>query len=268
MSLFGAIGDFLGSSTGKFLGDIVGGGLSFLGQSQAAQAGLEAAQIQADAARQAATAATAEAIPYTIGSLGGIAEFNANKRAGYLGLSPELSNIYAGALARSGMFGAQGYQYAALDPFAAGELFYQQSQPYYQQEEDRARTALETRLLAQGRLGSTGGALEQQALQEAIGRGQMERRDVGFTKAQALVDALIGRERGDIGQAIGLLNVPLQQAAVGRGIGGTLASTAAAGLTSQAESQKLLAQVRSQNPGMFSTALQGIGGYVSKNYGT
>jgi len=267
MSLFGSIGNFLGGSTGEFLGDLVGGGLSFLGQQQAAKTGLEAAQVQADAARQAAAAATEEGVPYTIGSLGGVAEFDADKRAGYLGLSPELSNIYAGALARSGMFGAQGYQYAALDPFAAGEQFYQQSQPYYQQEEDRARTALETRLLAQGRLGSTGGALEQQALQEAIGRGQMERRDAGFTKAQALIDTLIGRERGDLSQAVGLLNVPLQQAAVGRGIAGTLSSTAAAGLQSQAESQKLLAQTRAQYPGMFSTALQGIGGYISDKYG-
>jgi len=251
----------------NFLGDIIGGGLSFLGAKESAKAATQAAQSQADAARANAASATAAATPYTIGSLGGVADFDPKKKAGYLGLSPQLSDIYAGALERSGMFGEQGYGYAAMDPFAAGELFFQQSDPYYQQQQDRTRAELETRLLAQGRLGSTGGALEQEALETSIANQQMQRREAGFTKAQALIDTLLGRERGDIAQAVGLLDIPLQQANVGRGIGGTVGGVAAEGLRSQAASQGLLSQAQGAYPGMFGLGAAGLGNYITKNYG-
>ena len=267
MGLFSSIGSFLGSNS-SLVGDAIGGGLSYLGARESSKAATQAAQSQADAARANAAAATASATPYTIGSLGGIADFDPSNKTGYLGLSPQLSDIYGGALARSEMFGAQGFDYASMDPFAAGDLFFQQSDPYYQQQQDRTRTELETRLLAQGRLGSTGGALEQEALETGIANQQMQRRESGFTKAQALIDTLLGRERGDIAQAVGLLDVPLQQANVGRGIGGTVGATAAAGLSSQAASQKLLAQVQGQDPGMFGTGAAGLGQYVTRNYGT
>lgn len=252
----------------SFLGDVIGGGLSFLGARESAKSATQAAQTAAEASRANAASATAAATPYTIGSLGGVADFDADKKSGYLGLSPQLSDIYAGALERSGMFGAQGYGYAAMDPFAAGELFFQQSDPYYQQQQDRTRTELETRLLAQGRLGSTGGALEQEALETGIANQQMQRREAGFTRAQALIDTLLGRERGDIAQAVGLLDIPLQQANVGRGIGGTIGATAAAGLASQSASQKLLAEVQGQDPGMFGLGAAGLGGYITRNFGT
>jgi hypothetical protein len=252
----------------SFLGDIIGGGLSFLGARESAKAGIEAAQTQADAAIKNAAAATQAATPFTIGSLGGVADFDAEKKAGFLGLSPQLSDIYAGALERSGMFGEQGFSYAAMDPFAAGELFFQQSDPFYQQQQDRSRAELETKLLAQGRLGSTGGALEQEALETAISNQQMQRREAGFTKAQALIDTLLGRERGDIAQAVGLLDIPLQQANVGRGVGGTIGTTAAAGLASQASSQELLAKAQGQYPGMFGLGAAGLGNYITKNFGT
>lgn len=269
MSLIGDILSSLGGSSNKsLLGSAIGGGLSYLGQREASQAALEAARTQAETAITASREATEAATPYTVASLGGIAEFDPERQAALLSLSPELANIYQGALARSGLFGEQGAQYAQLDPFAAGELFYQQQQPYFQQEEDRARTELETRLLAQGRLGGTGGAMEQQALEEAISRSQMQRRTQGFTQAQALIDSLLGRERGDIAQAVGLLDVPLQQANVGRGIGGTVGAVAASGLASQSASQRLLAQAQAQNPGLFANALTGIGGYITRNYGT
>ena len=267
MNLFDSIGSFIGSNR-SLVGDVIGGGLSFLGSREASKAATGAAQAQADAARANAAAATEAATPFTIGSLGGVADFDAEKKAGFLGLSPQLSDIYAGALERSGMFGEQGFGYAALDPFAAGELFFQQSDPFYQQQQDRSRAELETKLLAQGRLGSTGGALEQEALETAISNQQMQRREAGFTKAQALIDTLLGRERGDIAQAVGLLDIPLQQANVGRGIGGTIGGTAAAGLASQSASQRLLAEVQGQSPGMFGAGAAGLGQYITRNFGT
>mgnify|MGYP003110635255 CR=1 FL=1 len=247
------------------VGDAIGAGLSFFGQRERAKAAREAAQLQADAAREAAAAAASAATPYTVASLGGIAEFDPDKQAALLTLSPELSDIYQGGLGRSGLFGTQAADYAFMDPFAAGEQFYQQMQPFFQEEEDKARTDLETRLLAQGRLGGTGGAEEQRALEEAIQKSRAQRRTAGFTQAQSLIDTLLGRERGDIAQSVGLLDIPLQQANVGRGIGGTVGSVAASGLQSQAASQRLLAQTAAQDPGLFGTLASGIGGTIRTN---
>jgi len=252
----------------NFAGDLVGAGLSLWGQSEAGDAALDAARMQAEAAGAASQAAIDAGTPYTTASLGGVAEFDPESKAALLQLSPELQNIYQGALTRSGLFGGQASQYAMMDPFAAADLFYQQEQPYYEQQEQRQRTDLETRLLAQGRLGGTGGATEQQALEEAIGRGQQGRRTAAFSRAQALIDGLIGRERGDIAQAIGLLDIPLQQAKLGRGIGGDLGNVAGAGLASQAAAQKLLASTQAQAPGLFPTALMGAGQFVSDKLGS
>jgi len=249
----------------SLFGDIVGAGLSFFGQREQASAARKAAETQAQAARDAAAAATDAATPYTVASLGGIAEFDPDKQAALLTLSPELTDIYQGGLGRSGLFGTQAADYAFMDPFAAGEQFYQQMQPFFQEEEDKARTDLETRLLAQGRLGSTGGAEEQRALEEAIQKSRAQRRTAGFTQAQSLIDTLLGRERGDIAQSVGLLEIPIAQANVGRGIGGSIGSVAASGLQSQAASQRLLAQTAAQDPGLFGTLASGIGGMIRQN---
>lgn len=249
-----------------WLGSLIGGGLSWLGQREASKAALEAAQQNAAAVKAAAAGAVDQAQPWTGLGLGGTAEFDPDTRTALMNLSPELANIYSGALTRSGLFGGQAGQYAGMDPFAAGELFYEQQQPYFQEEEDRQRTALETRLLAQGRLGGTGGAQEQRALEEAIGASQAQRRTAGFNRAQALIDTLLGRERGDLAMATGLLDIPLQYANVGRGIGGTLGQIAASGLASQAASQGLLAAVQGTGTPLAS-GLMGAGGYITKNFG-
>ena len=129
-------------------------GLSYLGQQETAQSQQQTAQAQIDQLNQNAAAAQAAATPWNVGSLGGTAGFNPDTQTSSLLLSPELSNVYSGLLSRSGMFGGQAGQYANLDPFMAGEQFYQQQQQYYEPDEQRLRTELETRLLNQGRLGA------------------------------------------------------------------------------------------------------------------
>ena len=139
------------------------------------------------------------------------------------------------------MFGTQADKYASMDPFAAADLFYQQGQPLIDKERDLRRTDMETRLLAQGRLGGRGGALEQEALESSFATADNQRRVDSFTQAQNLISTLLGREKGDLGTATGLLNIPLQYAGVGRGIGGDLGSVAASGLASQAAAEENLA---------------------------
>ena len=96
-------------------------------------------------------------------------------------------------------------------------------------------------------------------LEEAIGRNQQQRRTAGFSQAQGLIDTLLGRESGDMGQAVGLLDVPLQQGKLGLGIGGTLGNAAATGLESRAEGIKNLNDINQGNSSdnMY-TALRGL----------
>ena len=215
--------------------------------------------MEANAIRQAAASAEAAANPWNVGSLGGTTTFDPESRSALLNLSPELTNIYSGLLSRSGLFGQQANAYAA-DPMMAANQFYNQQQAYFQPREDRARTDLETRLLAQGRLGSTGGQRQYGELEESILAQQNQRQTQALTQSQLMINQLLGRESGDINQAIGLLDVPQQQGNLAMGIGGQLGSAAATGLqarTAAAESlgkanaQSTLGSVGSQLGGLF-----------------
>lgn len=234
-------------------------GLGYLGAQADARAATEAARTQAEAIRDNAAAAVSAAMPFGIGGAGGTAQFDEDSKTGLLQLSPELQDIYQGALIRSGMFGTQADKYASMDPFAAADLFYQQGQPLIDKERDLRRTDMETRLLAQGRLGGRGGALEQEALESSFATADNQRRADSFTQAQNLISTLLGREKGDLGTATGLLDIPLQYANVGRGIGGTLGNVAASGLASQAAAEENLANTI----GAGGSTLGNIAGAVS-----
>ena len=218
-------GDFFSSDFGQDIGGrLVSGGLSYLGADQTIQAAQDAARMQAQGLRDVANITAAGGNPFSVGSLGGTAEFDPETKTALLNLSPELSNIYSGLLARSGMFGSQAGLYSSLDPFAAGDLFYQQQQALVAPEEERMRTDLETRLLSQGRLGTTGGGRNIENLEKGLATARDARRISSFNQAQSLIDALLGRESADIESATSLLDVPYQQGKLGMGIGGTVGS--------------------------------------------
>jgi len=255
----GSIGNFLGSDIGSSIGGaLIGGGLSYLGSRANASAARDAAQMESEMLRQNAATAAAAGEPYSVGSLGGTAEFDPESKTGLLNLSPELSNIYSGLLARSGLFGEQAGMLAGLNPFQAGEAFYQMQQQYRQPEEDRLRTDMETRLLAQGRLGSTGGAQSQEALETAIAQDQGQRRYQSMTQAQSLIDALLGRETADIATATDLLNIPFKQGQLGYGIAGNVTSAMGPALAARNQAARNLSLTSAQSPS--GTALSALGG--------
>jgi len=223
---------------------ILTAGLGFLGSRSDSRNAQRAAQLQAETIRQNAQDVIAAGAPFGVGGFGGTADFDMDTRTALLNLSPQLADIYQGALDRSGLFGGQAMQYAQMDPFEAADLFYQQEQPLVDKDRDLRRTDLETRLLAQGRLGGTGGAQEREALETAFEVADMGRRNEAFSRAQNLVGTLLSRETGDIGTATGLLNIPIQMANLGRGIGGDLGQLAASGLASRQAGEALLANAR------------------------
>tara|TARA_R100000084_G_scaffold100468_2_gene55147 strand:+ start:988 stop:1812 length:825 start_codon:yes stop_codon:yes gene_type:complete len=222
-SIASGVGNFFSNPLVQDIGGrLISGGLSYLGADKTIQAAQEAALAQAQGLRDVANITAAGGNPYSVGSLGGTAEFDPETKSALLNLSPELSNIYSGLLSRSGMFGSQAGLYSSLDPFAAGDLFYQQQQALVAPEEERMRTDLETRLLSQGRLGTTGGGRNIEDLERGLATARDARRVASFNQAQNLIDALLGRESADIEAATSLLDVPLQQGKLGMGIGGTV----------------------------------------------
>jgi hypothetical protein len=250
---------------GPALGSAIGGGLSYLGTRSAGKNALEAARMMSASTSADADAALEAAAPWATAGPGGTADFDPDARLALQSLSPELADMYQGALTRSGMFGGQALQYS-LNPFEAADTFYQQQQPFYQRAEDQSRTDLETKLLAQGRLGGTGGSRQQQGLEEAILGGQTQRRSKAFSQAQAYIDQLLGRESADIGTATGLLNIPMQYANLGRGIGGDLGQAAGQGLASRLGASKNLANVMSTGT-PFSQGMMAGGKWANQNFG-
>jgi hypothetical protein len=217
-----------------------------------------AARTSAAAQDRAAQLAYEQSLPWTVTGAGGEAGFDEGGRLANLTLAPELQNIYQGMLTRSGTW-APMVQDIIADPFAAQQRLYQQQQALFAPEQQRERLALENRLLAQGMLGSTGGALRSQALSEAQGTQNLQRQIAAMTQAQGLIDTYLGRETSDIGQAAGLLNIPLQYANLGRGIGGDLSSVATTGAALRSIGAQNLADTQAAISGGIGRSLAGLG---------
>ena len=84
--------------------------------------------------------------------------------------------------ATQGIEQAQGASQADLQALAQGKT--ELLQGMLSPEQERQRKALEARLLAQGRLGSTGGAEQQAALERAIGQQNLQAQLAGLDLAQ------------------------------------------------------------------------------------
>ena len=243
-----------------------GAGLSYLGSSMEIDAAQEAEKVRAASLNRNADAAIQQSQPYGIGGAGGTFDTDPESRTALLSLSPELQNIYQGALTRSGLFGQQAMNLAGSNPFEAADMFYNQQQALVAPEEAQLRSDAETRLLAQGRLGSTGGQRAMGELEKQILMDRDRRRLGSMNQAQQLITSLLGRESGDIGTATGLLNIPVQYGKLGSGIGGDLGDAAIGGLQSRATGAAGLAGVMGASP--FGSTLSGIGGLFTSPRGS
>lgn len=250
---------------GNLIGELIGGGLSAYGAYTSAEAAADAAANFSAANVAAADSALTAAEPYGVMSPGGSFSFDADKKTGTAALSPELEEYYKGALGRAGLWGGMVTE-MGLDPWQTATTFYNQQQNLMAPQEEKLRTDLETRLLSQGRLGSTGGQAQQKVLEDSILAGQDERQMQAFTRSQNLINSLLGRESADIGTALQMLDVPMQLGNLGRGVGGTLGSAAAYGLGSRTDANKALAQSTAYSP--FGTSLSQLGGLFSTSPGS
>lgn len=226
--------------------------VSLLAANEQRKAAKRAASRQEEAALAAAE--QAEFNPYQVsGSAFGDVAFDKEAGTAQFNLSPEMQAL-------SQLFGQQAQQFAGqgqtelgalagqgglgflragieTDPFATAQTQFERMEEILAPSRQRQREALESRLLRQGRLGSTGGALQQEGLEsaieqsrrqglvEALGQGMgiqaqqlaqgqqlgllgQQQQDVGFQQAMARLGGLQGIEQqmfnlANLGSALG-----------------------------------------------------------------
>jgi len=183
----------------------------------------------ADRAEGASDEAYARSLPWDVEGSFGKATFDEEGRALNLSLSKPWQSEYDIAMAdperqRAFISKMEG------DPMAAGKTFYDMQKAIHAPEQERQRLSLESRLLAQGMLGSSGGAGRMEALRKAQAMQDLEAQYAGLDKAQGYIDTYRGRSAADLGMAETIGQLPQKYAETGRGIGtglGSIAGTAA-----------------------------------------
>jgi hypothetical protein len=163
--------------------------------------------------------------PYGLmGPTGGIT-WDYDAKMGTATLSPEMAALADRLFGRAT---TQAGAITAYDPTEAARQYYEQYvAPDLMQSQEQERLSLENRLLAQGMLGSTGGALRSQALGEAQMASQRAARGEAFSQSQAMLDAMRQRELADIASAASIYESPTTLFQTGAGIGQGLGSVMA-----------------------------------------
>jgi len=135
--------------------------------------------------------------------------------AGQINLTPEMQAIQQGLFAQAGgqdrfqqQAGQLGQQFlgqvGSTDPFATAQTQFGRMEDILAPQRDQERMAQESRLFSQGRLGSTGGAQQQQALESAF----LQQQQQGLYDALAQGQAIQGQQ---ISQGLALGQTPLSQ---------------------------------------------------------
>ena len=124
-------------------------------------------------------------------------------------LNQDMQNLMQQYMDRRGQTAAQ---IQDLDPMELQQQLYNQQLGLLQPEQERQSLAQESRLLQQGRLGSTGGAGQMQALQEAQGQQRLGLLSNSYATAQGTLDSMRQREMQDLATMMQIGNIPGQYA--------------------------------------------------------
>jgi len=148
------------------------------------------------------------------------------------GYTPMQAEIAADLFGRAG---AQGAALDVYDPATAATQYYEEFvAPDLLRSQERERLALENRLLSQGMLGSTGGALRAEALGTAQESSQRAARAAALGQAQSNLDLMRQRQMADIQAGTGLMTDIYGRGAgaltSGLGLGANIMSQAGANL--------------------------------------
>lgn len=194
----------------------------------------KAAKKSAASQDRAADLAYEQSLPWDVKGMFGSVTFDEEGRAADMQLDSEMQKLYDRLYGRAGGYADQ-IAVMGTDPLAMEKKFYEDQKAISDPGEARDRRSLESRLLSQGMLGSTGGAGRMQTLLEAQGMKDLARRSQATAQSQQLLDLYRARETDDIAQSLKIGNLPYDYATLGRGIGSGMSSAATygAGLRSQ-----------------------------------
>ena len=223
------------------MGEIAAVAAPIVGGMIGASGAKSAAATTADAQRQAAQLAYEQSLPWGISGMFGTAAFDEGAKTGTVTLDPQFQAVSQRLLDRAGVSGAEAEALMG-SPLEAQKYLYEQQRALFEPQREEQRLALENRLLAQGMLGATGGQKRIAAQEEAFAMEDLARQAQAMTQAQQMIDLYRGREAEEIGLATELGKLPLEYAALGRGIGTGLSNVAGIGA------------------GIRSSAAEGLGG--------
>ena len=122
-------------------------------------------------------------------------------------LNQDMQNLMQQYMDRRGQTAAQ---IQNLDPMELQQQLYNQQLGLVAPEQERQSLAQESRLLQQGRLGSTGGAGQMQALEEAQGQQRLGLLSNSYQQAQQTQDAMRQREMQDLATMMQIGSIPGQ----------------------------------------------------------
>lgn len=153
-----------------------------------------------------------------------------NRLRGAFQASPSYSEDVLGA-GRTATGAGAGFleSLGSYDPFAAAETQFQRMEEILAPGRERDRSALEARLLRQGRLGSTGGGRQQEALETAIEQSRRAGLVEALTQAQG-----IQRQKAELGTALGAFGAGIEDQQLQRMLESLGAATAVEALPLEA----------------------------------
>jgi hypothetical protein len=219
-----------GNTVSDWLSENVGGtsgmwsGLGRLGaQAAAGYLSQKQAEDLYNAQLAASQGLAASGDPFSVYGPGASVAYNPQTRTATLGLTPDWQQAYTNYMQRAGTTGER-VDLLSQDPFALGGQYYEQYvEPDLLKAQQRERLALESRLLGQGMLGATGGALRQEAQETGFQTAQTGARAAAIGQGFSWLDTLRAQEAADIASAQGILNIPTQMANIGVNQAATLA---------------------------------------------
>jgi hypothetical protein len=194
----------------------------------------KAAKKGAASADRAAELAYKQSLPWDVKGMFGGAKFDEEGRSAEISLSPEMQTLYDKYTGRSSKISDR---VAAMgdDPEAMQRRFYEEQKAIYAPQDEKDIQALESRLLAQGMLGSTGGQGRMKTLRSAMFDRDLKARFAAFDKVQALQNAERARESEDLTRALGIGALPGDYANLGRGVGQGMTGAAQSGAKLRSE---------------------------------
>ena len=167
-----------------------------------------AAKKAAEAQRQAGEQAYQRSLPRNVQGLFG--NFSYDEQGGStMALSGDLQAQYDALMGRAGQ---TGQQIQDMNPLELQQSLYDQQYGLLQPQQEQQTLDQEARLLQQGRLGSTGGAGQIQALQEAQGQQRAGLMANSYATAQQTLDSMRQREAMDTQNALAIGQLPMNYA--------------------------------------------------------